>query len=230
MNYIIITDIFGNKIVDNTDNNNLPFIVLHAQNKYNTYNTQNILENTQHSSSIGNIWKPNQLIIFKILKSRNIDPINFSYVGDTHYASSRLPENIIILLVNNNKNISCDPVNYIEIEHNIWKPVCSQEYQGVGLIVSQSKPAKNAIKVINKKYLSEYKQLTNNIDEFNLLSNIKVKKYIINRSRLIPQYASPKQHTKNSSKWKLCKGNKVTLEEPELPWYVLKQNENKLTQ
>ncbi len=215
MDYITITDIFKNNVDNTKDNNKLPFIVLH------TFNPKCIVESTQYISTSDSIWKPNQLNIFKILQLYNINPTNFSYIGDTHYHSLILPKKMTILLVNNNKNISADPINYIEIGQYIWKPVCPQEYQGIGLIVSHTKPSLKAIKVINKKYLLECQQSIDNTDEFNLLSNINVKKYIINKNKLLHT-----QPNKNIYLWKTCEGKKVILREPKISWYMLKQQSN----
>ena len=205
MNYIVITDIFGNKINNNEIiNNNLPFIIIHGNPKL-------LL-----SHKIDGIWKIILPSLHQILNSNNFNPQLFHTVGDIWLNAQELPNKIMILLANSNKLISAYPIDYVKIDTyvdtNIWKPITPPGFQEIGLIASSIKPSITDIKVINSKYLIEYdgelitKGRNTNMNEFNLLSNIESKKFTINKIKFL---------NKLSEKNTICPSNINTMKKNE---------------
>lgn len=228
MNYIAITDIFGNKINNDKDNSKLPFILIH------TTQPSLVLEKVSKAPEIDGIWKLVLPSIFHVLHINNLNPDNFAQVGDIWLPSPALPKKVIILLVNNNSNISQYPIDYIKLDSytdfNIWKPISPKGYQEIGLIASYTKPSLRAMKVINNKYLSEYtnksivKGRNTNMNEFNLLSNIEIKKYTINKND--NNVANDIITDDKTQSWTTHEGKRVILIEPDIPWYILKGRTN----
>src|SRR5579885_3418043 len=111
MDFIIITDIFKNKITYNKDiNDNLPFILIHCL-RPNT-----ILENVskycqnQYSDSI---WKLKLTVISQILYLNKITPSRFVGLGDMWFPTNELPQSISILMINSNNKISEYPIDFV---------------------------------------------------------------------------------------------------------------------
>jgi hypothetical protein len=203
MNSIIITDIFGNKISSSKETNGkLPFIILHSIQPYL------ILEKISKGSETEGIWKPNAQTIFHILYSNSINPINFSPVGDIWYTDSKLPKEFQLLLVNTDTNISRFPIDFVKIDNyselSIWRPISPRGYQEMGLIASQEKPSLRSLKVINDKLLAPFNNevavsgRNTHMNEFYLLSNIELKKYTIDRTKLLQSSSNIKISSNDS--------------------------------
>lgn len=208
MNYIIITDIFGNKISQNKDiNDNLPFILIHC------YRPNVILENVSihcENQLSDSIWELKSSTVYHILFLNNITGYNFKPLGDIWFPNNKLPSKISILMTNSNNNIISEyPIDFVKIDNYIdvciWKPICPNNYRELGLVASQSKPSVRSIKVINYKFLKEYcketrvKDRNTNMNEYNFLSNIEIKKFTIDKVKL-SQYlnnSSPNENTDN---------------------------------
>ena len=192
MNYIVITDIFGNKLSkDRHINNKLPFILLHTTQPYL------LLERESKLHKEDSIWKPILKTLYHTLYMNSINPNSFATVGDIWFPSYELPKETMILLANNNKDISTYPDDFIQIDTymntGIWKSVGPAGYTGIGLIAASRKPSHMALKVINDKYLINYNKQSpikiknTNMNEFNLLSNIQIQnKRTIDRTKFLP--------------------------------------------
>lgn len=189
MNYIRITDILGNKIPKDRDyNSSIPFILIHTTQPYL------LLDKVSGTENDG-IWKHKLPAIFHILYINSINPVNFGPVGDIWLPSSVLPNELTLLFVNSNTKISSFPIDFIKIDNytnmNIWKPICQRGYQEMGLIASESKPSLKSIKCVSSDYLISYNSeqivvgRNTNMNEFNLLSNIELPKFTINRNKLL---------------------------------------------
>lgn len=189
MNYIRITDILGNKIPKDRDyNSSLPFILIHTTQPYL------LLEKVSGTENDG-IWKLKLSAIFHILYINSINPVNFAPLGDIWLPSPTLPNELILMLVNSDNKISIFPNDFVKIDNytniNIWRPICQRGYQELGLIASESKPSLKSVKCINENYLVPYNSdqivvsRNTNMNEFNLLSNIELPKFTINRNKLL---------------------------------------------
>jgi len=187
MNYIVITDIFGNKISKNRDANiRLPFLLIHSTQPYLLLNKLD-----------DHIWSIKWELMSHILYINSVDPEQFAPLGDIWLSSKILPKQMSILLVNADKVISTFPISFIKLDSNnttfIWKPVSPPGYQELGLIASPHKPPLQSMKVINKKYVIPYKTTTHilnttrttNMNEFNLLSHLEIDKYTINKTMFL---------------------------------------------
>ena len=238
MNYIAITDISGNNIDNDKDiNSKLPFILVHTTQPYL------LLEKVSSVPEIDGIWKLVLPTIFHILYVNKINPNNFAPVGDIWLPSPTLPKQLSILLVNTDIDVSKYPIDYVKLDSytnfNIWKPICPRGYQEIGLIASPTKPSLRAIKVINNKYLLEYMGKSNvkgrntNMNEFNLLSNIEIKKYTVNKTKLSNKNTVSNNNDNvaledtitndKTQSWKTHEGKRVMLVEPDIPWYITKK-------
>ena len=218
MNYIVITDIFGNTISDDIDyNSKLPFILIHTAQPYL------LLEKVSKIPEVDGIWQLVLPTIFHTLYINKVNPDNFAPVGDIWLPSPSLPKELSILLVNTNKTFSAFPIDYIKLDSytnfNIWKPLCPIGYQEIGLIASTTKPSVRAIKVINNKYLIEYngdisvKGRNTNMNDFNLLSNIESKKYTIDRTKFLTNPTTIKIASKASNKFMTANDNNISINE-----------------
>lgn len=189
MNNITITDIFGNKISNDKDNNNtLPFILLHISQPHL------VLEKII-GTAMDTICKLKLPIIFRILYKYNINPTQFAPLGDIWISTTTLPKEVTILLINNNNKISTFPIDFVKIDSyrniNIWKPVCQIGYKELGLITGETKPSLKSMKCVNEKYLIKYQSpatvigRNTNMNEYSLLSNIDLQRYTINKNKIL---------------------------------------------
>ena len=216
MNYIVITDIFGNKIYNDMDTNSkLPFILVHTTQPYL------LLEKVSKVPEVDGIWKLVLSTLFHILYINKITPNNFAPVGDIWLPTPTLPKELSILLVNTDKSLSSFPIDYVKLDTytdvNIWKPICPQGYQEIGLIASNTKPSTKAIKVINNKFLIEYngelivKGRNTNMNDFNFLSNIESKKYTIDRTKFLQNPSTIKVASKISNEYISSDDNNISI-------------------
>lgn len=239
LNNFMITNLFGTDLIHTRNNDNLPFILLRSN--YPDLVLYKISEN------VDGIWKPRMEAIRHMLQAYNINPNNFGTLGDIWFPYTNSPDKITLLLVNKNESVSVSPIDFIKIDiyagytgYTVWKPVASQDYLELGLIVSSAKPNKNEVQIVNTKFLIEYEGPSisvgrnTNMNEFNLLSNIAHKKYTINKKTVANIYKPNKVVTENKSNelvndaasdvvtWVTHEGKTVILSEPDTPWYVLK--------
>jgi len=190
MNYNVITDIYGNVVPkDREVSNNYPFILIH------TTQPQLMLQKITTENANDGIWKVNIPTVEHILYNNQIDPNTFSPLGDIWLNSNELPNKFTILLVNNNPSISMYPIDFVKIDNyidiSIWKPIAPRGYYEMGLVASHNKPPLKSLKVVNTKYLMDFKSEMPVVDkntamnEFNLLSNVDAKKFTINRTKFM---------------------------------------------
>lgn len=188
MNYTVITDIFGNKILP--DNNNIiPFLLINTTQPYLLF------EKVSELSENDNILKIKLPYLYQILNANNINSSDYSSLGDIWISTKNIPSELSVILVNNDNKISSYPIDFIKIDNyyniNIWKPVNPKGYQEIGLIASPNKPSLRSMRVINNNFIIEInnesivKGRNTNMNEFNLLSNIGINKFTINRSKFI---------------------------------------------
>ncbi|ARF11396.1 hypothetical protein Klosneuvirus_1_253 [Klosneuvirus KNV1] len=199
MNSIIITDIYSNKLSQDKDMNGLlPFIII------NITQPLFLLEKVKYINDNDSIWKINLRRMFAMLYTHGINPSGFSLLGDLWFPSQSLPQKVQILLVNVDNRLSQFPINFVNIDQNIWKPVGPDGFQAIGLIHATTKPSLRSLKVVNKSYLLPYNKTSPIIDkktsmnEFNLLSIIGIDRYTIDRTQFLPN--SPKIDVRLSSK------------------------------
>lgn len=188
MNYIAITDIFGNKLdKDNEHNNFLPFILIHS--------TQPHLLIELVESDNDSIWKLIFPTIMHVLYTNKLNPARFSPVGHIWLPISKLPNKITLLLVNTDHNISRYPIDYVHVNVyesvNIWKPIAPTNFKPIGYIASKEKPPLNMLRVINNDLVTVFRGdeevVGNNINmnEFQLLCVVGNNRYTIKRSTLL---------------------------------------------
>lgn len=190
MNYIVISDIFGNKLPKDLDaNNRLPFILIHTTQPYL------LLNQVTNISKYDNIWTLLGERILHALYMHSINPRQFAPLGDIWFPSKTLPKEMKIILANISSPLSAYPVDYVKLDNYhdtfIWNPIPPAGYKAVGLVASVDKPSTRKIKVINEKYLVNYNKQTQmvgkntSMNEFNLLSHIGINKYTINRTMFL---------------------------------------------
>lgn len=189
MNYIVITDIFGNKISkDDNKKNYLPFILLHTSQPHL------LMERVKNDKNL-NVWKLVFPTIMHVLYLNRFNPNKFAPLGHIWYPQNKLPNNDSILLVNVDKNISQYPVRYVNVrsfdEYSLWKPIAPRGFRAIGYILSKREPSKYIMRTINnslvtlfRKKIKTINSLTN-MNEFKLLSFYGDKKYTIDRTKLL---------------------------------------------
>jgi hypothetical protein len=206
MNRIVITDIFGNKTSKDRDlNSKLPFILIDTHQPYLA------LEKISTMSEPDGIWILKKIYLEHLLYIHSINPKSFATVGDLWFPDNQLPDKLLLLMVNTDTTLSRQPVDFIQIDNycnlGIWKPVCPQGYLEIGLIASPDKPSTHVLNVINQDYLSEYQiesmaiGRNTNMNEFNLLSNIEIKKYTIDRTKFLTHPTTIKLASKKTGNY-----------------------------
>jgi len=194
MNYIVITDIFGNKISKNESNigriNNLPFILLQTTQPHLLLKR---IENNNKSS----IWKLIYPTIMHTLYINKINPSNFAPLGNIWYPKNKLPHSEEIILVNTNPNISKFPTDYVKVgeynDMNVWKPIAPRGFRAIGYLMGIKKPSIKLMRTVNNKLLTSFRDYKNsvsiaglsNMNEFKLLTISGNKKYTIDRTKLL---------------------------------------------
>lgn len=190
MNYIVITDIYGNKL-DKGDrrNSQLPFIIIHTTQPY-------LLMEKVSGGKNDSVYRLIQPTVMHALYANNIVPNNFAPVGHIWIPQSKLDveQPFQILLMNANPYISQYPNKFYKIgEYNglgVWKAVGPKGYVPLGLVLSDGQPSTRELRVINKDNTYGYKggpsvgNLTT-MNEFNLLGHLKVKKLTIDRTKFL---------------------------------------------
>ena len=186
-NVTFLTDIFGTVLNDNNiAEHDIPFILIHC------YKPEIILENIISEKYC--IYKPIKTFIDNTLYTNNINPSNFCTTGDIWIPNNKMPTKITVVMANKNEGVSKYPINYIIVNEindmYIWQPICHNNYLPMGLLISKDKPSVKEMVTINKNLMTEYNghifpSIFTNMNEFNLLSTQKNKKYTIKRSALL---------------------------------------------
>lgn len=195
---IIINNINGKKCV----NNNTGFLFI----RYNSKATLDLLKILIPYKN-GYIYKPNPSLISKILYYHELNPAKFCPLGDNWFHKDNCNDKFIVL-VNKNRNFSSNPIDFIKVdnfdEYSIWKPVCRDGYEELGLVVSSFKPSLNSMRVINKDIIKEngYK------NELNLLFNPEIKNFSLDKNKI--------------NRLNLTSSN-ILLQESVNPWYINKK-------
>jgi len=184
MNYVTITDIFGNTQVNY---NLLPFIIIHS--------TKPDLLAQIISKGTDCIMKITGSAIYHLLHSYNTNPDIFVPLGDFWFPTNQIPKKVSLIMVNSQYGLSTNPIDYVKIDNYgeicIWKPICSADYQEIGIIASQQKPNLTNMHVLHKSIIMPFNGETSstgrntNMNEFNLLSNTSQDKYTINRTKFL---------------------------------------------
>lgn len=191
MNYVTITDIFGNKISKDDDNKNLfPFILLHTKQPHLLMERVN--SNINKKSGV---WKLVYPTIMHILYNNGFNVSSFAPLGHIWYSTSKLPNEESILLVNTGSKISKYPIDYKKImdyeKFGLWKPIGPRGYHPIGYLLSKGKPSKQYIRVINKDLLTPFRDDSksvnglSNMNEFKLLTYYDSKKITIKRTKIL---------------------------------------------
>ncbi len=221
MNYIVITDIFGNRLIKGKENNNIPFIILHSVQPHLII--ERVKSDIRYNNDIllnGSIWKLILPMIMHVLYNYRLDSMNYSSLGNMWFPDHDMPEKISIILANTNRNISQYPIDYENVCENngvfIWKPICRPDYEAIGYIAARKKPLLREMKVINKNLLMDYhgpgENINNltNMNEFNLLSCVGKNKITIKRRKLLNYNHILKLHSKN--KYLTVNDNEIKLD------------------
>ena len=190
MNYINVTDIYGNTIIkEDNRNSKLPFLLL------SSIKPNLILEPV--SGSEGYIYKLIYNNIAHILYYNNIDPSFFSSLGNIFIIDGKMPSKIQILLVNTSQEFSMYPTDFIKIgtfkKLSIWMPEESNSnYKPLGFVASKQKPSNTTIKIVNGELLKIYNGSNNSeldgivpMNEFNLLGTINKPRYTIDKTKVL---------------------------------------------
>jgi hypothetical protein len=214
MNYVIITDIFGNNISSN-DVHNLPFILLHTKQPH-------LLITKIGNNKASHAYKLIYSSIMHVLHINKIKTSQFAPVGDMWYIDG-LPDTEKILLVNTSHQISRYPSDYTVVDKynkiNIWKPIGPKNYVPIGYVINKHKPSLKSMRIINKKltidYInkSKYKNILINMNEFNLVGHTDDSKYTIDRTKLLNKDYMVKIMSKNGIV--THKNNKLKLSQQE---------------
>jgi hypothetical protein len=204
MNYTVITDIFGNKIITGDDNNNfLPFIIIHS--------TQPHLVLDRVEKEIDSVWRLISPTIMHILYYHRLNPTRFAPLGHIWLPKTTLPNKVIILLVNTDPTISKYSIDYAKMgTYNnmyVWKPINQRGYKSIGLLIASKKPALREVRSIHEDLVTFFrgKNITvgqnANMNEFNFLTRVGEKKLTIKRSSLLKNNDIIKILSKKSNKY-----------------------------
>lgn len=204
MNQSEITDIFGNKEI----NNMKPFLLLHC------FQPNLILETIY--VDIFSIYSPIKSVIEHILYSNNINPEFFNITGDVFISSEIMPSKFTLLLANTKTGIAKNPINYI-IEKKlddiyIWKPISRRDHMELGLVASKEKPSNNYMVTIDREYLiikeAYGKKMSQNLpntvtsnNEFNLVNLINNNRITIRRTSFIDSNQRLEIYNKKTMKY-----------------------------
>jgi len=183
MNYINITDIFGNPVSNNDD---IPFLYIHSSKAHL------IVEKIYR-----HVWRLINPTIFHILFKFGFDPHSYAPLGDIFLPTNKTPKKISILLVNVNLSISESPIDYDVVkifnDFTLWKPIPPKGFRILGYVLSKLKPPLDFIRAISKKFVTPYRgkhdsrnNLTN-MNEFNLLAYFDTNRKTLKRTKLLKQ-------------------------------------------
>ena len=187
----VISDLFGNKLKNNSNYNQLPFIMIHS---YQPYLILNKFDNT-------NIFKLNKPIIKDILTHNGFDHTLFAPMGD-YKLSNKLNSFSIILVNTANSDFPDDFIPNGKInQYTIWKPVT---YNGsidtISNVLSIRKPSLDIIRLPGKKYLKQKQNnhhylITDNdnymsIDKTTTLQSSRKLKFVSRNNRAITNHDS----------------------------------------
>lgn len=187
MEYIVITDLYGNRLERGNDSNGaLPFIILTTVQPYL------LLEKIAERDS-DSVYKWNSSMVAHTLYYWNVRPENYNVVGHIYSKAKNLPKQMQFIFVN--KNMSKKPIDFKQISSYknfpVWEPVCPNGYKALGLIVSIKKPDINIIRVVKENGLTPYRKKIDFHDgfgfmnEFNLLSTESTVLLTVNRTKFL---------------------------------------------
>jgi hypothetical protein len=205
MNYIVITDIFGNKISKKHKHNiiNLPFILLHTTQPHLLMNriakinsdTNSSNSNVTSSNTSSSAWELIYPSIMHILHINKINPSQFAAVGHMWYPKNKLPHNEEILLVNTNSKFSKYPTDFVNVGKyqglNVWKPIGPRDFRGIGYLMGKRKPSVKLMRTVNEGLLTSFNDNNINTNEVSNMNEFKLvvaggnKRYTINRTKLL---------------------------------------------
>ena len=191
MNYLAVTDLYGNSVVSNNLN---PFILLHIEDP------NIILEeiNTLVCNQYGSFWKFNPKNISYMLNKFGLDSAKYAPLGHMWFPVERLRGRVVLLLANINKSISSYPIDYVKLNQfgkgYIWKPVAPIGYTGVGYMYSLYKPSVKQMRVVSNEHVVEksiqsksYKKNTI-MNEYNYLGQMDSPFFTIKKKGNIPAH------------------------------------------
>jgi hypothetical protein len=230
MNYIVLTDLYGNTIFGD---NSVPFIIIRTEI------SNNILEKIDiniHQSK-DTLWKFNKQYLNYILQKYGFDKNKFIPLGHIWFLKNTKQNKKMFLLINTNNKLSRKPINYEKIavygSKYIWKPIAPKDFMALGYMCSSQKPALNEIHVISNNVLKRYNNkynscgLNRNMNEFNYFGRVSSITYTIDRNNYILKngiYNDIKSFDSCSTEsWITPTGKFVTLIEPDEPWFIKKQ-------
>jgi hypothetical protein len=187
MEYIVITDIFGNKIKNN-DETDFPFILVHTNQPYL------LLQKIAGTDEDG-IWRIIFTTMMHLLYSHSINPSNYAPLGDYWFPSKNLQKQTQILLVSTRQAVSKYPKDYVPIDTykgaTVWRPISEMGYRPIGLVLSVEKPPNNLIRTINSDLVIKSTQkrivvenLTNTPDT-HLLMHKSIEKLAIDKTKFM---------------------------------------------
>src|SRR5437879_3454066 len=136
MDNIVITDIF-NRDVSRGRMNKLPFIIIRINNPafiMDGYGCRLISK------------------ISDILCLNGIAPSAFAPIGDIGDQPMKS-----IIYVNTDLAMSREPIGYVPIKSNVWKPIAPKGFRALNNIISVKRPSVRSTRTINKRLLSKHK-------------------------------------------------------------------------
>lgn len=197
MDNIVITDIF-NRDVSRGMMNKLPFIIIHVNNP-----------------AFGLDGDSGKLVskISDILCINGLDPSAFAPIGDVGDQPMKS-----IIYVNTDTSVSKEPIGYVPIKSNVWKPIAPKGFRALNNIISVKKPSVRSTRTINKRLLSKHK------DQYTI-NKKKVSKFMTALSFSDGNIVSQSMNC-CTNPWKVIHGKTVSLIESDDPWYKDKVTHN----
>lgn len=185
MNYVAVTDIFGNTLKKgDPENSKQPFLLLHTVQP-----DLLIMPVSSRSKEAFNFIYP---AVMHVLYYNSIDPSSYAPVGSFFIKEGILPKKMIFILVNTDTQLSSFPTDFVEIgsvgDCTIWKPVAPIGYVGLGYYASYKKPSTTVMRTVNKAATKRYSRAriisgkSINMNEFNLLGTINTQRYTVDRT------------------------------------------------
>lgn len=190
MDNIVITDIF-NGDVSRDSMNKLPFIIIRVNNPAFVLDGDG-----------GKLISK----ISDILCINGIDPLTFAPIGDVGDQPMKS-----IIYVNTDPEISREPIGYIPIKSNVWKPIAPKGFRALNNIISVKKPSVKSTRTINKRLLSKHK------DQYTI--NKKKISKLMEKLRFNDENIVSKSTNCCINPWKTIYGRTVSLTESDSPWY-----------
>ena len=185
MNYIAVSDLDGNSILNDND---VPFIVLHLERP------EILLEEIDPSvcNQKDSIWRFRKKSIVYALNKYGLSPNKFGPLGHIWFPTPYVINGSVFVLANTSKKVSTFPKDYIKLdrygEGYIWKPVAPVGYEALGYVYSIHKPSNGLIRVVHKSYIKKFNRKMYNfvkntsMNEFNYLGQMDSPRYTLIRN------------------------------------------------